>query len=230
MRAAPASTTRVAIDRALGSPIVCAADTVILDVEHRRIGRPLALNEAAGWVRGSLAQGSTLAMSVAEQLAALSTAWLVVSEQADLQGAIRLDDVSRGLDIRDVDLAAHEVLASFGRAGVRVLLVEDDLARRGDPNLGPDVGFVGDRVLRWADIGESPDLATSLLRGGSSGYPLNAFACRSRAPVLGLIPGSELSAESQAKIVGSTDAVIATVYDAEAYVTLLSPNLVASLA
>jgi hypothetical protein len=184
-------------------------------------GRPLALEEAASWVHESLTQGSALAAAVGERLEQFSSAWLLVPEHADVRGG-RLDQ-SCGLRIGEADVLARQLLTRLARTGHHTLVVEDELARKGDPHLDPDISFVGDRVVRWTEIDEHAEQATTLLRSGSSGYPLNAFVCRCSAPTLHLTTGSDLSAESRGNIIASTKAVIASVYDGEAFVVLLAP-------
>lgn len=194
-------------------------------VNAERFGVRIAADEAMDWARGSLAQGSALAMSMIQRLGSLKSTWLVVPPDAEYQAPRRLDDRGHDIKTSDADLLGARLLACLTQAGLRVLLVEDDLARRGDPNLGRDVAFVGERVIRWSEMAGSSARTAALLRNGSSGYPLNAFLCRASAKQLGLEPGIEIEAEVQELIVESTQAVIVSVYDAEAFVALVSPDV-----
>jgi hypothetical protein len=191
-------------------------------VNFQGIGAAIDADEAMDWVRGSLAQGSALAMSMTQHLESLTSAWLVAPEAGQPP---RLDEHGRGFKTRDVDMVAARLLAVLARDRRGVLVVEDDLARRGDRNLGQDVAFVEDRVVRWSEIADHSDRAVTLLRRGSSGYPVNAFVCRGSARQLRLEPGSEIDAGRQALIVESVRAVIVSVYDAEAFVALVAPDV-----
>jgi hypothetical protein len=81
----------------------------------------------------------------------------------------------------DADRAVEEVLVAFGEEGGRCLVVEDDLARRGDPYvmaLPFQTCFAGDRIVRWIEF-SSPNgtrSAAGLIRKGASGYPRNALS------------------------------------------------------
>jgi hypothetical protein len=194
-------------------------------VNAERFGVPIAADEAMDWARGSLAQGSTLAMSMTQRLESFRWAWLVAPPDAEHQAPPRLDELGHGIKTSAADLLGARLLPYLTRAGLRVLLVEDDLARRGDPNLGCDVAFVGERVVRWSEAAGGPARAVALLRSGSSGYPLNAFLCRASAKQLGLEPGIQIDAEVQELIVESAEAVIVSVYDAEAFVALVSSDV-----
>jgi hypothetical protein len=187
-------------------------------------GLPLSIAEAVDWVRESLAQGSALAMLMAERLGLFSSARLLVPEAGKQQWTFLPGEHGRGYRSRDIDLLAGQFLRSLACFDLQTLLVEDDLARKGDPNLAA-VAYVEDRVLRWIELGPDPARAVALLRGGSSGYPLNAFVCRRSPTQLRLRPGRQLDAEQQASIVESTEVTIVSVYDAEAYVALLSPGV-----
>lgn len=177
------------------------------------------------WARGSLAQGSTLATSMTQRLESFRSTWLVAPPGADHQAPPRLDERGRGIKTSAADSLGARLLACLMSAGLHVLLVEDDLARRGDPDLGCDVAFVGERVVRWCETADGSARAVALLRSGSSGYPLNAFLCRASVKQLGLESGIEIDAEVQELIVESVEAVIVSVYDAEAFVALVSSDV-----
>lgn len=189
------------------------------------MGSPVSVELGAGWVRGSLAQGSGMAELMTRRLDKLGSAVLLSPSVQGAAPVTSLDDLGRGIRSSDADQIAQRLLESFAAAGVRTLVVEDDLARRGDPGVGLDVAFVGDRVVRWADLGVGADVAVQLLRAGASGYPLNAFACWPPSAELGLEAGVPLGERQQAALVESTCAVITAVYDAETYLVLMSRDL-----
>jgi hypothetical protein len=186
------------------------------------VGIAIDAEAAADWVRGSLAQGSFLAMLMTTRLASLSSARLLVPS-TDAGEVGKLDDDGRGIRQSDVALVARRVLEHItGR--LETLIVESDVARRGDRHLSPDVAFVEDRVLRWTDLADV-DEAVVLLRRGASGYPLNAYGCVDPAGDLGLRAGQTLDGDDLARVCASTCLVVVSVYDGEAFVALLNPDL-----
>jgi len=188
-------------------------------------GSPIDTKSGTRWVRSSLASGSILSAMVMKRLSDFSAARLLAPDTA-LPGLTHiLDDNGRGIRTCDVDLIAGRVLEKFSVAGVQTLVVEDDLARRGDALSGHDVAYVDDHVVRWIDLTASPVAAVQLLRRGASGYPLNAFACWLSPEALGLESGRDLGEGERASIVSSTGSVLVSVYDAEAFVALMSPEL-----
>lgn len=193
------------------------------------VGSPVSAELGADWVRGSLAQGSGMAELMTRRLGKLGSAVLLSPSAPGAAPITSLDDLGRGIRPSDADQIARRLLQSFGAAGVKTLVVEDDLARRGDPGVGLDVAFVGDRVVRWADLGAGAEAAAVLLRAGASGYPLNAFACWPPPAELGLKVGAPLTESQQAALVESTCAVITSVYDAETYLVLMSHDLEAAV-
>src|SRR5205823_580050 len=73
--------------------------------------------------------------------------------------------------------AEADAAAAFAQmSGAKLLLVEDELARRTDPDPDPwgTPIFFGDAVVWWVDLSESAVAGPELLRNGSAGYPLNA--------------------------------------------------------
>ena len=187
---------------------------------------PAEPDEASSWIGASLAQGSALALGVAQRLSEFNTAWIVASEMPG-SGPVEIDDQARGIRTADADTAMQWLLALCLDAGLRTLIVEDDLARRGDRQrpLPFYSAFLGDRVLRWVDLAETSDGAIHLLRSGASGYPLNAYLCVEP----GVMPTAEgtaiLTAADVPRLVTATCAVIASVYDAETYVVLMNSEI-----
>jgi hypothetical protein len=189
------------------------------------VGVQIDADLAADWVRGSLAQGSDLARLVTQRLPQLTIA-LVLSLPSILQGRrLVLDDVGRGLSSSASDAVAKEFFMKLAKKMPLTLIVEDDLARRGDPRVGR-AAFVDDRLIRWEEINEDGFRAAKLLRSGASGYPLNAFICRGSSRELNLEEDRQLLVIEEEQIVDSTDAVVASVWDAEAYVAVCSPELI----
>lgn len=188
------------------------------------LGQRVETERAFDWVRGSLAQGSDLAGLISARLSTLSKALLLV-EPSRVQGpGPILDDSGRGIPSSEADEVAKRLLATAARKAKLTLVVEDDLARQGDPHLGQAV-FVGARVLRWEEVDDQATSAVTLLRRGASGYPLNAYVCQGTAPDLGLTADLELSTMQQQRLVDAVLGVLVSVWDAEAFVAVLSPTL-----
>jgi len=191
-------------------------------------GLPIDSESAREWARRSLAGGSGLAQAVACRLAGFRAARVLTSPDRLENQAVVLDDTGWRIPTSVADDIASRLLGKLGRACVSTLVVEDDLARRGDPHVG-GAAFAGDRVLRWEELDRDGGSAARLLRRGASGYPLNAFVCCGAAEDLGLGSGRELTAVEQENLAGSACVVIVSVWDAESYVALLSPEADARL-
>lgn len=96
------------------------------------------------------------------------------------------------------------------------ILVEDDLARLGDPSVDRSAfSYVteGDRVLRWARLGGDGDYR--ILDEGSSRMPLIAWLCRGATEDFGLRRGDALSGDSAAALLDRVVAVAADAHDGE---------------
>ena len=76
-----------------------------------------------------------------------------------------------GAGVGVADQGLESLLRRFDRDSL--LLVEDDLARPGDPDLGGGVVYCG-AVVHLGRLGTLSEPG-AFLRHGSSGYPLNAF-------------------------------------------------------
>jgi hypothetical protein len=188
-------------------------------------GVPIDTRSGAQWVQSSLTGGSVLSTLVSRRLGDFAVARLLAPEVVSTGIASVLDDESRGILTSDVNLLTGRVLERFALAGVRTIVVEDDLARRGDAVLDHDLAYVEDRVVRWVNLLGDPVDGVRLLRSGASGYPLNAYACWLSPGELGLESGRNLEERERESIVASTCAVLVSVFDGEAFVTLMSPEL-----
>ena len=188
------------------------------------LGQRVEPEGAFSWVRGSLAQGSDLARLIGARLSTLTKALLLV-EPSRVQGhGPILDDSGRGIPSSEADEVAKRLLASAARTAKLTLVVEDDVARKGDPHLGR-AAFVGTRVLRWEEVDDQAASAVTLLRRGAFGYPLNAYVCQGTATDLGLSADSQLSPVLQERIADAVLGVLVSVWDAEAFVAVVSPAL-----
>jgi len=184
-----------------------------------RAGAPLDAAAARPWVQRSLAQGALLSHAVAAEIERFVVATLLAPAR---YGDGVLDDVGRGIRAEEADATALAYLTTGGPGGW-CLLVEDDLARPGDPGLGDHPGHfsvVDGRILRWADLDGAREQLSWTLRAGSSRFPLNAFVLPVSASRAGLMPGAEVGDAVVDAIARQVVAVIVSVFDAEAYVAL----------
>jgi hypothetical protein len=184
-----------------------------------RDGVPLDASAARPWVQRSLARGALLSHAVASEIERFVLATLLAPAG---YGHDVLDDVGRGIPGEEADATALAYLTTRGPGG-GCLLVEDDLARPGDPGLDDHPGHysvVDGRIVRWADLDGSREHLSWTLRAGSSRFPLNAFLIPGSASRAGLRPDAEVGDAVVAAIARQVVAVIVSVFDAEAYVAL----------
>jgi hypothetical protein len=188
------------------------------------VGSPVDSALGTDWARGSLAQGSMISMLMTERLAQLARARLLVPPQTET-ASTSIDDFGRGIMRSDSDRVVRLVLGSLATVGLRTLVVEDDLARRGDHVTGGKLAFVDDRIIRWVDLEAGASDGVALLRTGASGYPLNAFGSVLSAAALGLSEGKSMDSDQQQLFVEGVGAVFVSVFDAEACLMLLTAEL-----
>lgn len=181
-----------------------------------RVGRMVGSDAAADWARRSLLQGSLIAQALVHRLDEVSTASLLTRQQISRPA---LDNVSRALSVADSDRIASDVLRAMIRVGGKTLIVEDELARKSDPDLRGDLAFVEDRVLRWTAVQSDGDEGVRLMQTASSGFPLNAYVCRSTPAELGLIPQGSVT-ERVPDIVDAVLAIFVSAHDGETYLLL----------
>ncbi len=187
-----------------------------------RIGVFVEPAHAWEWVGESLARGTPLALLAAERLAGASfSARLLVPQEAEplCDG---LDDYGRRISTRASDLVAADLFRVLNRSGATTLLVEDEFAERGDPDIdiGTNISFIRDRIVHWTGL-EDPAAGPLLMRRASSGYPTNALVCRGAPAELGLEHEHDLDEADLRLIVEAMRAVVVSVYDAEAFVALV---------
>ena len=188
------------------------------------------VDRARAWIRGSLVQGSDIAVVVSRHLSRFAGGLLMLAGPIE-QEAPALDDVGRNGATDQADLAAATLLRLLAKEGGKTLVVEDDTGRSGDANLGDHVIIIGDRVARWADIRDGVDRAVCLLRRGSSGYPLNAYVLAQDSQGLGLTPSRRSLADATCaeRIIDELQCVISSAHDAEAYAALVTSAVAAAL-
>lgn len=178
-------------------------------------------DQAKRWISESLAEGS--------RLAKLMQPYVERMRHASLLGAPGaaphvLDNTGRGVASADANADVARFLEANRKFGFCTLLVEDDMARKGDPYLTDDVAFVDDRVIYWTEIDPGASSATRLLRNGSSGYPLNAFVSRSPIADMNCFRGRQLDSALDS-ICADVSGVIVSVFDGESFVATSSNDL-----
>ena len=92
--------------------------------------------------------------------------------------------------------------------------------------LSPDVGFDGDRIAWWSPLDAESALALDTVIQGSTGYPLNAVVATLAPGELGLAHGLDLTPHVHHAIADSAIAIIASVFDNEADLSLTRESLI----
>lgn len=118
--------------------------------------------------------------------------------------------------------ALARVLTGLAERGAVCVVVEDELSETKDanPNWGGRLltGFVGEKVIHWANLAGGTDDAVVAVNFGSGDYPTNAFVTSASAEALRLVDGADLDSDVAGRVVGSLLAVIVAAYDAETYI------------
>lgn len=179
---------------------------------------PISKSRGIDWSRESLDQGSPLSIQVLKTLESADVQAYAILPQGE--AGMSLDDFKSSARIGDANLVLKTILSELSSRLVGVLIVDDDLARRGDPGLD-DASFVGDRVVRWADLHSPPEGLTRLIRRGASGYPLNAFVCESEYGHSVKIASGTLSEQRVASLANGVRLVIHSIFDAESFLILV---------
>jgi hypothetical protein len=113
------------------------------------------------------------------------------------------------------------VLTTLAARGGGCVVVEDELSLKRHPKPSLDgllkTGFVGEKVIHWANLAGGPDDAVVAVNRGSGDYPTNAFVTSAPAEELGLVDGADLDSGIGEAVVASLVAVIVAAYDAETF-------------
>lgn len=173
---------------------------------------------AIRWVSDSLAQGSRLSRLVQHRVNQMKYARILGAPDS---ASYELNDTGHGVPWAETYSDAVRFLEASREVGFRTLLVEDDMARKGDPHLPVDAGFIDDRVLRWTEIGSDPASAARFLRDASTGFPLNAFITLRPVEDMDALKGSELDSLVES-ICADVGGIIVSVFDGESFLTMSS--------
>jgi hypothetical protein len=187
---------------------------------------PIELDKtiALDWLRYSLGQGEVVSPAALKFIEEHEGhAYTLAPETVD---RARLADPSDGAVITpgtgSPRVALARVLTTLAERGAACVVVEDELRLKRHPKPGLDglllTGFVGEKVIHWANLAGGPDDAVIAVHRGSSGYPTNAFVTSAAAEELGLVDGADLDSDIAGAVVASLVAVIVAAYDAETYI------------
>jgi hypothetical protein len=114
------------------------------------------------------------------------------------------------------------VLEMLAGQGAMCVVVEDELRLKRDPKPSLDglllTGFVGEKVVHWANLAGGVADALVTVDRGSGDYPTNAFVVSVSAEMLRLVDGADLAPDVAGRVVPSLVAVVVAAYDAETYI------------
>lgn len=190
-------------------------------------------DQARAWVRESLSAGHRISAAVLEAVPSDSGrvgCFVPADAPLPLRAVGRrgphdldfehcwlecLDGSKRGAG--DDDLDAY--VARRAERGDRCIVVEDEMARRGDAWIERETersfAYFDERLVHYADLDHG--LASDVLSDATSGHPTNAFLVRSGHAALGLESELTLGADGIDRIVATLDVVIVAAFDAESY-------------
>ena len=172
--------------------------------------------DAHDWLAHSLGMGSRFSSLVAQDLHRVS-GWEFLG---DALGQEPTDFHESGRGGNPVERSIR--LTSYFRERLeddpdRLVLVENMLARRGDPHLPAHSLFVDENVVLWEPLASDPGNLLQLLGRAGSGWVTNAFIGAS-----GIETGSseprDLEGEPLRRLAASVEHIIVSVFDGEGYV------------
>jgi CBS domain-containing protein len=187
---------------------------------------PIELDKtiALDWLRYSLGQGEVISPAALKFIEAHEGhGYTLAPETVD---RALLADPSDGAVITPGTGSPREALArvltTLTERGAACVVVEDELGLKRDAKPGLDgpllTGFVGEKVIHWANLAGGTDDAVIAVDRGSGDYPTNAFVTSVSAEELGLVDGADLESDIAGAVVVSLVAVIMAAYDAETYI------------
>lgn len=177
---------------------------------------------ALDWLRHSLGQGEVISPAAQKFVEEHEGhAYALAPETVD--SALLATPDSGGITgTRAARESLAKALEGLAERGAACVVVEDELRLKRDSKPGLDglllTGFVGEKVIHWANLAGGTDDATVAVHRGSGGYPTNAFVTSASAEELGLVDGADLGSDIAGPVVGSLLAVIVAAYDAETYI------------
>jgi hypothetical protein len=176
---------------------------------------------ALDWLRHSLGQGEVISPAALEFIVeheghaytlAPATVDPAVLATPSSGGVTKTSRAREGL---------AKVLDGLTERDAACVVVENDLRLKRDPAANLDrmlmTGFIGEKVIHWANLADGAADAVAAVHRGASGYPANAFVTSASAQELGLVDGADLDHDIAGPVVGSLMAVIVAAYDAETF-------------
>jgi hypothetical protein len=177
---------------------------------------------ALEWLRHSLGQGEVISPAALRFIEEREGhAYTLAPETVDraVLATPRSGGVIKTRAARD---GLAKVLDGLAEGGAACVVVENELRSKRDPKAKLDemllTGFVGEKVIHWANLAHSAEDAVIAVHRGSGGYPTNAFVTSASAEELGLADGADLDPGIAGRVVGSLVAVIVAAYDAETFI------------
>lgn len=182
------------------------------------IDQAIALN----WLRHSLGQGEVISPAALMFIEDREGhAYALASETVDptrlakpREGGVATTGGARA--------ALAKALEGLAGRGAACVVVENELSLKRDPK--PDLdgllltGFVGEKVIHWANLAGGAEDGCLAVDRGSGDYPTNAFVTSASAEELGLVDGADGDSSIAGRVVGSLLAVVVAAYDAETYI------------
>ncbi|NYE96460.1 hypothetical protein FHU41_002710 [Psychromicrobium silvestre] len=135
------------------------------------------------------------------------------------KSVIEVDNTSRLIEMNHSDTVAENVMKRLALCGMETLIVEDDIPVRNDSSLG-EIAYLDETVIRWRSFSDSPKDLVTLMREGATGYPMVAYVSNVSSEELKIESGVTITVDQQSKISATIQAVIVTIYDAEAFLML----------
>jgi hypothetical protein len=177
---------------------------------------------ALDWLRHSLGQGEVISPAALKLIAGHEGHSYTLAPEAVDPARLATPDSGGVTGTRSAREGLAKVLEGLAERGAACVVVENDLSLKRDPK--PDLdgllltGFVGEKVIHWANLASGTDDAVVAVHRGASGYPTNAFVTSASAEALGVVAGADLDSDIAGRVVGSLMAVIVAAYDAETYI------------
>ncbi len=177
---------------------------------------------ALDWLRHSLGQGEVISPAALKFIAEHEGhAYTLAPETVD-PAVLATPDSGGVIKTRAAREGLVKVLEGLVERGAACVVVEDELSEKRDanPSWGGRLltGFVGEKVIHWANLADGTDDAIVTVHRGSGDYPTNAFVTAAPAEELGLVDGANLNPGIGETAVAWLVAVIVAAYDAETYI------------
>jgi hypothetical protein len=177
---------------------------------------------ALDWLRYSLGQGTVIAPTALEFIAEHQGRAYTLAPDTVSPARLATPRWGGVATTGGARAALAKVLEILAERSATCVVVEDELRLKRDPKPGLNglllTGFVGEKVIHWANLAGGMDDAVVAVHRGAGGYPTNAFVTSAFAEELGLVDGADLDSDIAGRVVGSLMAVIVAAYDNETFI------------